>query len=56
VANRDSFLTRLLGIAPFNTGLMGCLGVVVGFLLFLAICLAGLFALLWIVKRMWEMA
>ena len=56
MANRDRLLARLLSIAPFNTGLMGCLGVVVGFLLFLAFVFAGLFALLWIVKRMWEMA
>jgi len=35
---------------------MGCLGVVVGFLLFFAFGFADLVALLWIGNRMWEMA
>ena len=53
---KDAVVSIGSAIGALVTGLAGCLGSLIGCVLFLVLGLIGLFFVVWLVKRMWEAA
>jgi hypothetical protein len=53
---KDDLMSGMAGIGSGVSGLVGCLGGLIGCLLSIILALVATFFVIWLVKRMWEMA